>query len=222
MTRWWNEFVAVLGDATPGGVAWLALSLILLATGAAVLWYTWPPRLAFLGRQRDGERSGTWQWRWPRLHWPRLRWRFRWGLGWLRWRWRRRRRVPAALAPDEFAADELPDLPAATLADTADQLAAAGRYAEAVRERLRAIVRGLIERDVIEHHPGWTVTELARAAAHARRETTEPLYAATATFSEIWYGQRPATLGDDARMRQYATAVHDALAERVGAAEAPR
>jgi hypothetical protein len=103
--------------------------------------------------------------------------------------------------------DELPDLPAVELALTADQLAAAGRYKEAVRERLRAMVRDLIELGMLPQTPGWTVTELAVAAIATRPAMDAPMRAAVAIFSEIWYGLRPATAGDDQAMRIHAAAV---------------
>jgi len=132
-------------------------------------------------------------------------------------RWRRRRRDLEVL--DELPPDELPEVPADVLALTADELAAAGRYAEAVRERLRAIVRDLIERAVIPHTPGWTVTELAAAAGRARPAVAPPLREAAGVFSEIWYGLRPATLDDDAAMRAHAASVRQVLAEPVRVAE---
>ena len=117
------------------------------------------------GCRGTGPASGPIQSRRPAgAEWPRTRLR----LGRLRWRWRRRRRrarMPPRRA--ELAPDELPDLPAAVLALTADQLAAAGRYAEAVRERLRAMVAELIESGLIPASPGWTVTELAAAGRRA-------------------------------------------------------
>ncbi len=113
--------------------------------------------------------------------------------------------------------DELPDLPAEALASLADRLAAQGRYAEALRERLRAIVRSLVEHGIIEHRPGWTITELAAAAAAALPAVETPLHAAAALFSEIWYGQRPADASHDARMREHADAVTVTLAQPAGA-----
>jgi hypothetical protein len=108
----------------------------------------------------------------------------------------------------EATGDELPDLPVEAFLSLADRFAAEGRYAEAVRERLRGIVRGLVDRQVIEHRPGWTVMELAQAAATARPAVGTPLREAAQVFSDIWYGQRPAGATDDARMR--------VLAEQVG------
>lgn len=109
--------------------------------------------------------------------------------------------------------DEVPDLPAEVLTLSADELAAAGRFAEAVRERLRAILRALMERDLLPISPGWTVMELARAGGQARAELAQPLDAAAAVFSDIWYGLRPATAEDDAAMRAHAAAVTAVLAD---------
>jgi hypothetical protein len=101
----------------------------------------------------------------------------------------------------------------------ADRLAAEGRFAEAVRERLRSMVRELVDRGVIEHRPGWTVTELAAAAAAIRPAVDRPLGEAARIFSEIWYGQRPADASHDARMRALGEQLHATLAN--GAARTP-
>ena len=98
----------------------------------------------------------------------------------------------------------------------ADRYAAEGRYAEAVRERLRAIVRTLVERGVIEHHPGWTVTELTTAAGQALPPLGPPLAEAGRIFSDIWYGEYPAGLAQDARMRELAGAVDAGLTVGAG------
>ncbi len=159
-------------------------------------------------RQRSG--SGR-RWRWPRLRWPRFR-----------WPWRRRRKAPAGDALPELVPHEtegLPDLPVETFVSLADRLAAQGRYAEAVRERLRGIVRELVDAGVVGNLPGYTITELASAASRARPPVRVPLDAASLLFSDIWYGQRDATSAHDAQMRQYAAQVHAALvAAPVGAA----
>lgn len=211
LARWWTEAVAALGELVPLPLAALGLLLLAGLTGAAWYWFpTWVPRrLPRLPR-----------WRRPRLRWPR--WRFprprrpRWRFPRLRWRrprwpFRRRRARPEAAATAPVAADELPDLPAATLRSLADELAAQGRYAEAVRERLRGMVRELIERRVIEHRPGWTVTELAGAAARVRPAVAAPLRTAGGIFSDLWYGQRPALAGHDRRMRELADELHRVL-----------
>ncbi|MGE5831030.1 MAG: DUF4129 domain-containing protein [Micromonosporaceae bacterium] len=205
--RWWNEFVANVADHVPGGVPTLGLILLAVAALSSLLLATWPAwlpwrwRLGRLGRLRFRLRRPTWR----RLGRIGLRWRWR-----LRWGRRSRRK---AGGDAELADDQLPELPAAVLALTADELAAAGRFAEAVRERLRAIVRGLIEGDVIPHTPGWTVTELSRAAGQARPDLASPLSAAGEVFSEIWYALRPARLDDDTAMRAYAEQIGQTLAD---------
>lgn len=192
--RAWNEFVARLGDVVP--VPLLGLFAFLAAGLVALLWYWWPEWFHALRRVRL-----------PRWHRPR----------WKGWRLRRRRRPPEqerepVTVPEPPAADELPEIPAVVLALNADQLAAQGRYKEAIRERLRAIVRDLVERRVVENRPGWTVTELARAAGQAWPPCATPLAAASDLFSRVWYGQYPATAEEDAAMRRYAEQVRAALA----------
>jgi hypothetical protein len=209
--RWWNELVGAIGAVIP--LSAVVLILFVVASIVATLWYFFP---AWVPR------------RWPRLRRPRWRlrrprWRWSWP-GWLRWPRRKRATQP----PDEPAApaepsgdEEVPELPAATFVDLADRLAAEGRYAEAIRERLRGMVRELIERGVLEHRPGWTVTELAAVAAGRRPAVDGPLTAAGAMFSDIWYGDRPARAEHDARMRELARALSTALAgaaQPVGAA----
>lgn len=74
----------------------------------------------------------------------------------------------------------------------ADDAAATGQWAEAVRERLRAIVRELEARGVLEPRPSRTAGEVARDGSAAVPLIAEPLRRATATFDEIWYGGRAA------------------------------
>ena len=114
---------------------------------------------------------------------------------------------PVELTEADLAGEELPDLPAQVFLTLADRLAAEGRYAEAVRERLRAIVRGLVERRAVEVLPGMTVTEVAHAAAAVAPGVEPSLRGATGVFSDIWYGQLPATAEHDTLMRQYAAEV---------------
>lgn len=118
---------------------------------------------------------------------------------------RRRRPAPPEAAPQPVVpAPREPELPAAAYVSLADRLAAEGRYAEAVRERLRAMVRELAARRVVQPQPGMTVVELVRAATDSRPQVGPPLGAAGAVFSEIWYGQRPASVEHDHRMREHA------------------
>jgi Domain of unknown function (DUF4129) len=209
VSRWWTDFVAAVSDVIP--LPLLLLTMIVLALIVGALWYffpAWVPRrLPRLRRPR---------WRWPRFRRWRIgrlsfRWRPHWSwretvqrlLAWLRalrWPWRRRViEEPTEPTVEESvppADDALPTLPADALASLADRLAAQGRYAEAIRERLRAMVRLLVERGVIEDRPGWTVTELSAAAG------LPPLREASTVFSDVWYAQRPATAELDARMRE--------------------
>ncbi len=175
--RWWTELVADLADHVPGGVAGLALIVLVLAGAVVAARYAWPHR-----------------------H---------------QWRTGRRQRTGSDADPqaspeedsDSAEPDGLPDRPPAELRTSADRYAAAGRYAEAVRERLRAMVRDLVDRQILVHHPGWTVTELAAAAAGADPGLAGPMREAAELFSGIWYGRRPATAAHDARMRVLADQV---------------
>ncbi len=69
-----------------------------------------------------------------------------------------------------------------------------------------------MDHGVIEHRPGWTITELAAAAAVALPAVATPLDAAAELFSEIWYAQQPADASHDWRMREHADAVGRVLA----------
>ncbi|MFC0529235.1 DUF4129 domain-containing protein [Phytohabitans kaempferiae] len=192
MSRWWTESVAAFGDVVPLPLAALALLVVAALVGAG--WYWWPH---WVPRRLPRLRRPRVRLRWPRFHWPL-----------------RRRCKPAAEAAEPLAAlagDELPDLPVAAFVSLADRLAEQGRYAEAVRERLRAMVRELVDRQVVEHRPGWTVTELAGAAARARPVVDAPLREAGGVFSEVWYGQRDAGAQHDLRMRELADQMHRAL-----------
>lgn len=74
----------------------------------------------------------------------------------------------------------------------AESAAAEGRFAEAVRERLRAVVRELELRGALDPRPGRTAGEVARDAGAAVPALAEDLSRATTLFDEIWYGGRPA------------------------------
>lgn len=75
----------------------------------------------------------------------------------------------------------------------AEALAAQGRFAEAVRERLRAVVRELEMRGVIDPRDGRTADEVARDAGTAVPALADDLRRGAALFDEVWYGGRPAT-----------------------------
>ncbi|MGH8791597.1 MAG: DUF4129 domain-containing protein [Stackebrandtia sp.] len=107
----------------------------------------------------------------------------------------------AEVVVDADVDEELPELPSDELVARAQQFAAAGDYRSAVREWLRVMVRDLVEAGVIEHKPGWTVTELAAAAGLALPPAVGPLDEAARVFSEIWYAEREAGIAEAARMR---------------------
>jgi hypothetical protein len=75
----------------------------------------------------------------------------------------------------------------------ADALAGEGRYAEAVRERMRAVVRELEERGLLVPRVGLTAGEVAGEAGALAPGLAGDLRDAAALFDEIWYGGRPAT-----------------------------
>ena len=99
----------------------------------------------------------------------------------------------------------------------ADGYAAAGRFAEAVRERMRAIVRELETRGVLEPRPGRTADEVAREAGTAVPAVAADLRTAATVFDEVWYGGRPATAQADALLRQADQRVQRAQLAVVGA-----
>jgi len=84
---------------------------------------------------------------------------------------------------------------------SADAHAARGEWAEAVRERFRAVVRGLEERDLIDIRPGRTADEAAADGGVALPTCAGQLRAAARTFDDVWYGGVPATAAMDAGLR---------------------
>jgi hypothetical protein len=72
----------------------------------------------------------------------------------------------------------------------AERFAAAGQWAEAIRERLRAIARDLEERVILDPRPGRTADELAREAGAVLPVDLGP---GVQVFDEVWYGDRPGT-----------------------------
>ncbi|HEU0103086.1 MAG TPA: DUF4129 domain-containing protein [Mycobacteriales bacterium] len=75
----------------------------------------------------------------------------------------------------------------------AETLAGQGRLAEAIRERLRAVVRELEARGVLDPRPGRTAGEVARDAGRVVPALADDLGRAAAVFDEVWYGGRPAS-----------------------------
>jgi hypothetical protein len=198
VTRDYDEFLARLFDTI--GAVWVVLILLAVAVAAGLLWYTFPA--------------------WLRIRLPRLRFRRP------RWKWRRPRfkrdrkprkkkaKKPKPVKPEPEARTPEPEpepQPVAVALSAADRLAAEGRYAEAIRERLRESVNVLTRSRVIAPDPAWTAHEVATMASANRPAVGAPLSGATDIFSEVWYGHRPAGPDEDARMRRLTAEVKAAL-----------
>jgi len=137
------------------------------------------------------------------------------GVLWYSWPIRRRpaRAKPAEEKapeekPEEAAKPEKMEKPDLSLAD---RLAAEGRFAEAIRQRLRVTVGELVAARLVPAQPGWTAAELAAMAGGQRPAVAGPLTGATELFSQIWYGDRPAGRHHDERMRTLTDQVRAAL-----------
>jgi uncharacterized protein DUF4129 len=76
---------------------------------------------------------------------------------------------------------------------TAEQYAAQGDWASAIRHRLRAVARHLEETAVLNPVPGRTANELARDAGAAIPGLASELRSAAVTFNDVTYGERPGT-----------------------------
>ena len=90
----------------------------------------------------------------------------------------------------------------------AERFAAAGAWAEAVRARLRAVVRDLEERGLVDARPGRTADEIAGDAGAALPSVAALLHDGARTFDDVWYGERPADASTYARL----VALDDAVA----------
>jgi hypothetical protein len=172
--RDWDEFAAAVFDVVPAPLA--LLLLVVLAAAVAALWYWFP---AWVPRRLP------------------------------RWRRRARKAKPAKVVKDakEDETQELPEpdpeptvrLPGGML--LADRLAAEGRYAEAIRQRLRDVVGDLTAAGVVRPLPGTTAAEVAALVAVERPVVAASMGSATELFSEVWYGNRTADQDRDDRMR---------------------
>jgi len=76
--------------------------------------------------------------------------------------------------------------------ELAERAAARGQFADAVRERLRAVVRELEARGVVEPRPGRTADEVALEAGRVLPVLAAALRDGARLFDEVWYGGRPA------------------------------
>ncbi|MEE9243265.1 MAG: DUF4129 domain-containing protein [Mycobacterium sp.] len=94
------------------------------------------------------------------------------------------------------------ELSAAGHRATAQQYAASGDWAPAIRHRLRAVARQLEENGVLDPVAGRTATELARAAGRALPSLADELALAAEAFNDVTYGERP---GLEAQYRMIAS-----------------
>jgi hypothetical protein len=92
----------------------------------------------------------------------------------------------------------------------ADAHAERGRWALAVRERLRAVVRELAERELLDERAGRTAAEVAAEAGRVLPDCAAQLRAAAQLFDDVWYGGEPATAEMDALLRALDEAVRRA------------
>ncbi|MFI7025067.1 DUF4129 domain-containing protein [Micromonospora sp. NPDC049900] len=181
-SRWWTETTAALGDHVPLPLVTLVLALV--TAMVAVGWYTFPS--------------------WVPRRIPRLRRRTRSRP--------ERTETVRAVPTSTVVGVPAPALPPVAAPDLADRLSADGRYAEAVRERLRAMLHELTDRRVVWIRPGMTVAEVVSDARATHPPVGPPLSAAADIFSELWYAQRGATADHDHRMREHADRLRQILA----------
>jgi hypothetical protein len=85
-----------------------------------------------------------------------------------------------------------PAIGAAEYLARAEQLAADGRWEQAVAARMGALVRRCQERGLIDGRPGWTADEVAAEVAGHAPEARADLAGAAAVFDEVRYGGRVA------------------------------
>ena len=98
----------------------------------------------------------------------------------------------------------------------AGRLAAAGDYAGAILERVRAIARELDERAVLSPRAGRTANEMAGEAGAALPAEAGALRGAALMFDDICYGERPGTRENYALVSELDTRIR-AAAPKPGA-----
>jgi Domain of unknown function (DUF4129) len=199
VTRDYDEFLARIFDHV--SPAWVALLLLAAAVAVGLLWYTYP---AWLRIRLPRPKWSLPRWKW---HWPRFKRQPR----------KKKRKASEKKEPEPQVRIPEPDpepKPMAAALSAADRLAAEGRYAEAIRERLRESVTALTRYGVIAPAPAWTAHEVAATASANRPAVSAPLAGATDIFSEVWYGRRPAGPDQDALMRRLTAEVKAALETR--------
>lgn len=93
----------------------------------------------------------------------------------------------------DYSLFEAAQLTAAQHRATAENFAAEGDWAAAIRHRLRAVARQLEETGVLTPAPGRTANELARDAGAALPHLGDELRQAAMAFNDVTYGEQPGT-----------------------------
>ncbi|MGZ4526922.1 MAG: DUF4129 domain-containing protein [Mycobacterium sp.] len=88
---------------------------------------------------------------------------------------------------------EAAQLTAAQHRATAENYAAQGEWAAAIRHRLRAVARQLEETGILNPAPGRTANELASDAGAALPHLADELSQAATAFNDVTYGEQPGT-----------------------------
>lgn len=125
----------------------------------------------------------------------------------------RRRRRPAAPLFDDH---DLRDVP--TLRRAASAAAEAGDWPLAIEERFRAIVRGVVDRDLVRVHPGTTAHGVSDAASVPFPDHAEALRTAAADFDAVRYLGRPGSRERYDELTRLDLALEAAVPEHVEAA----
>lgn len=110
-------------------------------------------------------------------------------VGALWWRLGLPRRQPAPAAP---LFDDRPRTAAEHRA-AAETHAAQGHWNQALQDRMRAVVRSLEERALLDTRPGRTADEAAAEAGRTLPAHSDRLRAAARDFDDVTYGGRPAS-----------------------------
>ncbi|MFI2350086.1 DUF4129 domain-containing protein [Streptomyces sp. NPDC019443] len=101
----------------------------------------------------------------------------------------------------------------------AEAHAAAGRWNQAVQERMRAIVRSLEERTLLDPRPGRTADEAAAEAGRSLPGHADGLRASAREFDDVTYGGRTADQQAYLRLRDLDLELERAKPQLSGAAQ---
>ncbi|WP_425608718.1 DUF4129 domain-containing protein [Streptomyces albipurpureus] len=130
------------------------------------------------------------------------------------WRLGSPRRAPGPVSP---LFDDAPRSAAEHRA-AAEVHAAATQWTPAVQEQMRAIVRSLEERDLLEPRPGRTADEAAADGSLSLPGHSPELHAAARDFDDVTYGGRTATRDVYLRLRKLDEALERTSPRLTGAA----